>query len=350
MSISLEQQDWFKQLIDLVIERHNAEAAQARAQEHAEEERGLGAVHSSLASCGAAFGLPSLDASLSEDGGFPQVKFLSHLKHQLDIILDVAVALQRPYEGDYARIALTMVTAAVLNEQDRADYLADRWREVMTGQYTAEDVAALLPDHYNAIGESLLSRALLQDDPLLSLPVNQGISYFDIYLSGRLAVDLYGDERLERHEIEQTHVLTKQDRIHFVEAIIALAWSNGLLEAEERNLIKKQIQMLGLTKKESRKLINLMITPSTPKEFTRGFSSSETGMFVMRQLIIASLIDGNQDAREQKFLLLTSKEFGMSNSDFNSLHDEMKRFVQGHADAIDQIKNYRRSRRPAMLS
>jgi uncharacterized membrane protein YebE (DUF533 family) len=144
-------------------------------------------------------------------------------------------------------------------------------------------------------------------------------------------------------------MLTNKDRIHFVEAIIALAWSNGLLEAEERNLIKKQVQMLNLTRKESRKLINLMITPSTPKEFARAFSSPETGMFVMRQLIIASLIDGSQDVREQKFLLQTSKEFGMGDSVFHSLHEEMKQFVASHAAAIDQIQNYRRSRRPSML-
>lgn len=350
MTVSLEQQDWLKQLIDLVAERYQADAAVARAQALPEEGRGLASVHQSLVASGSAFGLPALDATLGEDPShFPVVKFLSTLKHQIEIIFDTAIALQRPFEGDFGRFAVLMILSAVRNDLERTDLLAERWLQVFAGQIAMEEVAPTLEDHYGPIGEQLLSSAVLKDDPLLALPVNQGISYFDIYLSGRLAVDLYGDGKLERHETEQTLMLTNKDRIHFVEAIIALAWSNGLLEAEERNLIKKQVQMLNLTRKESRKLINLMITPSTPKEFARAFSSPETGMFVMRQLIIASLIDGSQDVREQKFLLQTSKEFGMGDSDFHSLHEEMKQFVASHAAAIDQIQNYRRSRRPSML-
>jgi uncharacterized membrane protein YebE (DUF533 family) len=134
-----------------------------------------------------------------------------------------------------------------------------------------------------------------------------------------------------------------------VEAVIALAWSNGILEPEERNLIKKQIQMLNFSKKESRKLINLMITPSTPREFAQAFSTSDTGMFVMRQLIIASVVDGVQDNREQKFLFQTSKEFGLSETEFNKLQREMKIFLDQNKESIEQMKNYRRSRRPSMF-
>lgn len=350
MSISLDQPDWFKQFVELVLAQYNAETAVARAQTLPEEGRGLAAVQSSLSSSGAAFGLPALVPSLAENGDFPTIKFLSTLKHQLDIILDVAVALQRPYEGDFGRFAAVMITSALLGDLERTDLLAARWHAVFTGQHSMEEVAPTLEDHYGPVGEQLLNRAILKDDPLLALPVNQGISYFDIYLAGRLAVDLYNDGQLERHETEKTLMLTNQDRIHFVEAIIALAWSNGLLEAEERNLIKKQVQMLNLTKRESRKLISLMITPSTPKEFARSFSSQETGMFVLRQLVIASMIDGAQDTREQKFLLQTSKEFGLNDTQFNTLHQEMKAFVASHGAAIDQIKNYRRSRRPSLLS
>lgn len=345
MSISLEQQDWLKQFLDLVLERYNAEAAVARAQALPEEDRGLLAVHSSLAASGAAFGLPTIDPSLSESGDFPSIKFLSTLKHQVEIVFDVATALGGQHQGDYGRVSACMILCAVLGDFDRSDWLAQSWQAIMSGNHNIEETITQLEDQYPVIGQALINNALLKDDPLLALPVNQGISYFDIYLAGRLAVDLHGDGKLERHEVEHTLTITHKDRIHFVEAIIALAWSNGLLEAEERNLIKKQVQMLNLTKKESRKLINLMITPSTPKEFAQAFSSYETGMFVMRQLTIASLIDGSQDAREQKFLLQTSKEFGLSESDFHTLQGQVKQFVAEHSQAIEQIKNYRRTRR-----
>jgi len=92
-----------------------------------------------------------------------------------------------------------------------------------------------------------------------------------------------------------------------------------------------------------------MITPSTPKEFAHSFSSPETGMFVMRQLIIASVVDGVQDARELKFLYQTSKEFGLTEPEFNQLQDQMKLFLDQNSDSIEQMKNYRRSRRPSMF-
>jgi hypothetical protein len=43
MSISLDQPDWFKQFIELILEQYNADGAVARAQTLPEEERGLAA-------------------------------------------------------------------------------------------------------------------------------------------------------------------------------------------------------------------------------------------------------------------------------------------------------------------
>jgi uncharacterized membrane protein YebE (DUF533 family) len=352
MSISLGQQDWFKSFIDHIISHYDPESADERAAnlpEGPEEVRGLAAVMRSLEVRGVANGLPIYEPSLSESGSFPEIKFLSTLKHQMEIILDVAVALQRPFEGDFGRLALLMIGWATLADYPRSEELADVWREVLSGQIMPDSIPDILEPHYIPLGQSFAERAILKDDPLLALPINQGISYFDIYLSGRLAVDLYDDARLQRHEIEQTHLITNSDRVHFVEAVIALAWSNGILEPEERNLIKKQIQMLNFSKKESRKLINLMITPSTPREFAQAFSTSDTGMFVMRQLIIASVVDGVQDNREQKFLFQTSKEFGLSETEFNKLQREMKIFLDQNKESIEQMKNYRRSRRPSMF-
>ncbi len=348
MSISLDQQDWFQQFVDLILERYDPTAAMERAADlpdGPEEVRGLAAVQKSMTVRGVNNGLPLYDPSLSADQTFPAIKFLSTLKHQYELILDVGVTLNRPFDGDFGRLAITMIGYAALEDYENAEFLADVWREVMTGQSTPDSIPEVLQPHYITLGDALKKRAILKDDPLLALPINQGISYFDIYLCGRLAIDLYDDARLQRHEIEESHQITYSDRIHFVEAVIALAWSNGLLEPEERNLIKKQIQMLGLPKKKARKLITLMITPSTPKEFAHGFSTPETGMFVMRQLIIASVVDGVQDAKERKFLYQTSKEFGLSESEFNLLQEEMQAFLDANQESIDQMKNYRRSRR-----
>lgn len=352
MSISLNQQNWLQQLIDLLLERYNPSAAMERAvglPDGPEEVRGMGAVQRSLTARGVNNGLPLYDPSLSADGSFPVIKFLSTLKHQFEIVWDVGVTLHRPFDGDWGRLAVCMIAWASLQNYEHAEYLAEIWRETMTGQRTPDTIPEILAPHYPLLGKAFADRTLLKDDPLLALPINQGISYFDIYLSGRLAVDLYDDARLQRHEIEQTHQILASDRMHFVEAVIALAWSNGILEPEERNLIKKQIQMLALDKKQSRQLINLMITPSTPKEFAHAFSTKDTGMFVMRQLIIASVVDGVQDAREQKFLFQTSKEFGLSEPDFHHLQDEMKAFLEQNKESIEQMKNYKRSRRPSMV-
>ncbi len=351
MSISIQKENWLKDFIEFVLENYDLEAAEERSSKiegETPEEKGLQAIHKSLEYRGAANGLPKFYPDISEENTFPVNKFLSTLRHQMEIVLDVGVALNRPFEGTFGKLALTMIGWATRPNYDRMEYLADLWIKLNEGEISPEEIENALENEYAPLGESYKETAILRDDPLLALPINQGISYFDIYLAGRLGLDLYDDNRLQRHEVEQTHQIVKSDRIHFIEAVIALAWSNGILEPEERNLIKKQIQMLGLSKKESRRLINLMITPSTPKEFAHAFSSPETGMFVMRQLIIASVIDGQQDAKEKKFLLATAKEFGLSEAEFNQLQEEMKKFLQDNWDSIEQMKNYRPHRRVSL--
>ncbi len=352
MSISLENPNWLKEFVQLILENYDVEGAEARAQDlpgETEEERGMAAIHRSLKARGAANGLPKLFPELSADGDFPSIKFLSTLKHQSEIVLDVGVALSRPFEGIFGKLAIVLIAWSTLPNYEKMEALSEVWNQLNDGQLSPEEVENILEGEYQPLGEALKSKALLRDDPILALPINQGISYFDIYLAGRLALDLFDDNKLQRHEVEHTHHLVHSDRIHFIEAVIALAWSNGILEPEERNLIKKQIQLLGLPKKESRKLINKMITPSAPKEFAHSFSSKETGMFVMRQLIIASVIDGVQDAKERKFLLATAKEFGLNESEFNHLQEEMKRFLEENKDSLEQMKNYRPKRRPSLL-
>lgn len=348
MSISLNQDDWLKQFIDLILQQYNIDAAFEAAAELPEENRGFAAVEHSLGRRGVSFGLPKIHAELSAVPDFPPIKFLSTLKHQAELVLDVAVALNRPFDGDYGRLALVMIWWASVNDLDRMTELAEAWQEVMAGNREIEEVVQTLESHFGPLQEALKKRAVLRADPLLALPVNQGISYFEIKITGLFAVALYEDERLQHHEVEQILTQMHQDRIHFVEATIALAWANGILEAEERNLIKKQLEVLKLSKKENRKLIRLMITPSTPKEFAQSFSSPETSMFVLRELVIASMIDGVQDARERKFLYSTSKEFGLSEEQYNTVQNEMRAFLESNRDAIEQMKKYRRAR-PSLI-
>lgn len=348
MSISLDQQDWLKSFLDLVLEEYNIENAQSIAGQLPTEGRGLAAVNESLMRRGATNCLPTLDPTISLEQDFASIKFLSTLRHQAEIVLDVAVALGRPIHGDYGRLALVMLWWASLGQMEQVDAWAHAWREVTSGQRDITEFSASLEEHFVPLGASLKDRAILKKDPLLALPVNQGISYFDIRLMGLLGLALHDDERLQRHEVEQVFAEIQGDRIHCIEALIALAWSNGLLEAEERNLIKKQIEMLRLEKKPKRKLLNLMITPSVPKEFAKKFAGEDTKMFVLRQLVIASLIDGTQDNKERKFLYQTSKAFGLNEEQFQQIQNEMKTFIDSNQGAIEQMKSFKRSR-PSMI-
>lgn len=346
MTISLAHSNWLQTLLDQLLDEYDLEAAQQRASALPAKDRGFAAVRQGMDLRGLTRGLPLLYPHLSDSpDNFPAVKFLSLIKHQVETILDVAVALNRPTEGDLARLAITMIFWASVKEIDRAVALADFWREILTQQRDISEAAELLPSHLESLGDFIKALAPLDPDPVLALPINQGLGYFDVSIVGRLAVDLFDDERLQKSEIEQSLHKIHQDRLHFVEATISLAWSNGLLEPEERKLIKKQIELLHLDKKEARKLTNLMITPSTPQEFARSFSNEETAMFVLRQLIIASMIDGSQDQRERKFLQKTAKELGLNDLQFKDITDEMMNFLQANRESIEMMKKQSRKGR-----
>ncbi|MCB9640318.1 MAG: DUF533 domain-containing protein [Myxococcales bacterium] len=348
MSISLDQPTWLADLIQYTLEHYDAEAAAARASQlPVDERRGVAAISMALDARNISQGLPALYPEMSEDPeDFPSYKFLSTLRIQAEVALDVAIALGRPIEGEMSRLALLMIWWACLGELDQADALAQLWRQVSTGEREVTEFSDYLDSHVEPLGAHLKSRAVLKADPLLALPINQGISFFDIRMAGQLAEALHDDERLERHEIERVMTLTHSDRLRFVEATIALAWSNGLLEAEERNLIKKQIEMLQLDKKQSRKLLNAMITPATPKEFIQSFSDQEVAMFVLRQLVIASMIDGEQDAKERKFLQRTAKEMGLNDTQFRQIMETMMAFLESNRDSIDAMKKQKKRTRP----
>jgi uncharacterized membrane protein YebE (DUF533 family) len=341
MGISLDQHDWLKDFIDLVLEQYDMEYAATWTDNLPEDNRGQAAIFQSLNNRGISFGVLQMDPSLSESQRFPEIKFLSTLKHQLEITLDVATAQGSNAHGLFGHLAFVMLGWAFVGELDQADALAEVWREVQVEQRDLGSVEGILLAHYESLGAHLKAQAPMQDDPLLALPINQGVAYFDLLLAGELALGLFNDERLQRNEIEQALFSVSNDKMRFIEANIALAWSNGLLEAEERNLIKKQIAMLGFEKKTRRKLVNLMITPSTPKEFARKFSSKETGLFVLRQMVIASYIDGTQDHREKKFLQQTAQEFGLNEEQFATIQREMKNFLDQNRDALAHFKRRR---------
>ncbi|MEM1007375.1 MAG: DUF533 domain-containing protein [Myxococcota bacterium] len=350
MSVSLEQPNWLAYLIHEILSNYDIESAYERASALPEEKKGLAAMEASLKFRNLDKGLPTLFPDLAEDPNhFPTYKFLSTLKHQGEVALDVAIALNRPAQGEFARMALLMVWWASLNQKDQVDTLTDIWKEVASGQRQIEELTPYFDQHVESLGAHLKSQALLKDDPLLALPINQGVSYFDVRMAGLLAEALHDDEHLEPHEIEQIMTIMNKDRLRFLEATIALAWSNGLLEAEERKLIKKQIEMLRLDRKTARKMLNLMITPSTPKEFIHNFSSREVTLFVLRQLVIASMVDGVQDAKERKFLQRTAKEMDIPDPDFRKLLEEMNAFLDDNRASIDAMKKQKTVRRVARL-
>ena len=349
MSISLEQPSWLADLINYTFAQYDVEAAFARAAQLPEERRGLAALEAALAARNVSQGLPTLYPEMAEDPtDFPSYKFLSTLRHQAEVALDIAAALNRPTEGELARLSLLMIWWASVGELDQADALAQLWRQVAAGDRDINEMTSYLDSHLEPLGGHLKARAILAHDPILALPINQGISYFDIRLAGLLAEALHDDERLQRHEIEQIATQMSSDRLRFIEATIALAWSNGLLEPEERNLIKKQIEMLQLDKKKSRKMLNLMITPSAPQEFAQSFSSPDVGMFVLRQLVIASMVDGEQDAKERKFLQRTAKEMGLNDTQFREIMESMMAFLEANRASIDVMKGQKKARRPSL--
>ncbi|GEM_PF-1768427 len=348
MSISLEQPTWLADLIQYTLEHYDTQAASARAaQLPVDSRRGVAAISMALECRNVSQGLPALYPELSEDpSDFPSVKFLSTLRIQSEVALDVAVSLGRPYEGELARLALLMIWWAALGELDQADALAQLWTQIAQGHRDASEISGYLNSHIEPLGAHLKSRAVLKPDPLLALPISQGISFFDIRMAGQLAEALHDDQQLERHEIERIMMHTQSDRLRFIEATIALAWSNGLLESEERNLIKKQIEVLNLDKKNTRKLLNAMITPAVPKEFVQSFSDPEVAMFVLRQLVIASMIDGEQDAKERKFLQRTAKEMGLNDTQFRQIMEAMMAFLDANRASIDAMKSQKKRTRP----
>ena len=243
--------------------------------------------------------------------------FLETVRRQVQVILACRLALlgertqgshpEPPLSGPVPFPAsLPLEVCAVLGmaegEFEAAESLHDLCEEAQD-EGVGGSLARQLRDPIRRIGQRLLQRRLPDDHPLLDSPFHRLLTYCDTRLQLRMAEELFKNNQVRELRCLPWIGESQVQRLYFVEAIIALCWANGVIHPMERRLIRELIGIGGFSLEEQTLLWQCLDgEPPSPAELAEGVVDPVNRRFLLEQVILASLVDGELSTEEDDFI------------------------------------------------
>lgn len=179
-------------------------------------------------------------------------------------------------------------------------------------------------------------RALVAD-PVLGLPLHNGLLYCDARFLGRLAMDSYRRGRLSARSAERLRGYVDRERASLAEALLLLARADHAPSALARRIIVRQLKALGLPGAQARALRGALEKPRPPEVIAASIRSPRTRRFILEQVVLGALADGWRSPRERRFLQRLAETLGIPPADLAEIETELAEFYAGHPDFVDRF-------------
>ena len=199
--------------------------------------------------------------------------------------------------------------------------------------------------------ESLLERRVAPAGRLTGLrPTSTGIGllYLHTRAQARIAVHYYETRSVEQHGVELLHHLSRRERLDLIRVLIALAWVDGVVTAEERALIKQQIEWAALEASASAQLELLLEQPLALDELEIQPLERGARQFVLEQAVLVTLVDDDQADAELAALETLAQRLGAERSELERALIRVTAFYLQNRDALrslSQTRSYSRLHR-----
>jgi hypothetical protein len=281
---------------------------------------------------GLRYGLPlRVPGLVPEDMPAPQAFFLSALAREFDLGGSAALVVHKELESAARRRDLLVLLASLVGTEqllDRAELLS----ESPPDDSQSERLALALARPVWRRGRALTS------DPILGLPLHNGLVYSDARFLGRLAVDSYRRGRFSRRVAVRLRTFANRERAALAEALMLLARTEHALSPAMRRAILSQLRELGLPNDLWRSVRQALEKPRAPEAIAASIRSKRTRTFLLEQVVLGALADGWRSPKERQFLRKLAQTLGIPEDELARIEADLAEFYAAQPDFVDRFR------------
>ena len=290
------------------------------------------AIRSLMRQTGLRYGLPlRVPGLVAEDMPPAQAFFLSALARELDLCGAAALVIGRGLWGGARRRDLLAFLSVLVGDAkllQRAEQLMAQPPDDALSEKLARDLARPLW----ARGEVLVS------DPVLGLPLHNGLLYSDARLIARLAVDTYRRNGFSTRAAGRLYRFANRERAALAEALMLLIRAEYSPSPAARRAILGQLRDLGLPNDLWRQLRQALESPRPASAIAASIPSLRTRTFILEQVVLGSIADGWHSPKERAFLKRLAETLGVPADDLARIEADLAEFYASQPDFVDRFR------------
>ena len=290
------------------------------------------ALRSLMRQSGLRYGLPlRVPGLVPAELPAPEAFFLSALAREFDLCGAAALVLGRGLWAGARRRDLLVYLSSLMGTPrflSRAEALA----AVPPDDLLSEKLAHSLAKTVWTRGQVLLG------DPVLGLPLHNGLVYTDARLLGRLALDSYRQNAFRRRAAERLLRYAHRERAALAEALMLLARAEHSPSPAMRRAILAQLRGLGLPQDLWREVRHALAWPRPAESIAASIRSPRTRTFILEQVVLGALADGWRSPKERLFLQRLTHTLGMPITDLARIEADLAEFYAAQPDVVDRFR------------
>ncbi len=297
---------------------------------------------------GDASGLQAAVAGEGPGAALRRAVFLALLRVQVELVLEVGCAVGHHSAGNVRTLELGACLAMLCGRLCLAARIHRAHRTVPEGG----PLPGLLPRRLRRLGRALVRRAYLAGNPLLGLPIQNSLAYVDAKTLGRLAVVYFERGLVDRPAARRVLAFHEQERALLLLAQVGLALADRPVEDEARAVMRAQLRAARLPRRTRRELDRLLERPVRPLEVAAAARDDRARDFVLEQLILAAILDGELSRRERDFIARLAGWLGVDGAELVRREGAVVAFYEAHRELLDvfTVAGAVRSHRGRMLA
>ena len=266
--------------------------------------------------------------------------FLNTLEHQVQLLLELHLVLGIDFDPVSGPLHLMEIFAHQVGKADLAESFWDCGTESWEGDKGKEALTKAMAVPSRKLGQELKNRYLQRwDHPLLGLPIHQILVFADIQeLIDIAALVLRTQGRCDRSVIRERRAQAHLLRLELIDAVIAMAASDGVITAEEKRLVVMVAELGRVEERELKLLWSGSDEPLDPNKLAEAFSNPRLRRFLFEQLALQSHFDGVVDEHELTLLDTIAKAFEIEGEIRVSLELEALEQLEDNPDLVSAFR------------
>ncbi len=335
MSIeSLKGSQWLWEFLQSYVEGYDQDAARDEVQPACLDPavpamvRARKAIRRLMRSSGLRYGMP-LDNSgrWAKDRPAAEGLFLAALARQLDLCGVVALVFGVELDPSRRRREMLAFLAALLGLDNAAVRISTE-----NDEKRLEREAASLAKPLWKRGQAIVA------DPVLGLPLHNGLLYCDARYLARLAVDTYRRGGFSPEAADRLRRLVDRQRAALAEALMLMARAENAPSPLARRVIFRQLKAIGLPSDLTKQLRLALETPRSPDSIAASLPGRQTRLFILEQVVLGALADGWRSPKERRFLQRLADTLGIPAEELGQIEAELAEFYAEHPDFVDRFQ------------